>query len=238
MVNSGKMFFRWFLLACIILGFVCAYYFRLYDYLSLASLKTYRQTLISWALVHGFLAVMAYMLIYIAVVAFSIPGALFVTLAGGFLFGPVAACYVVVSATIGSVIVFLAVRTTLGEWLANKASGWVSKMKKGFEENAFNYLLVLRLMPFFPFWVVNIVSALLDVRLRDFAAATFIGIIPGVLIYVMVGNSLNVLFQTNQAPDLHIVFTPAIFLPLLGLAMLAMLPVIYKRWKAGKRNLL
>lgn len=234
MLNHGNRFSRWALLILIVIGLSGAYYFRLYEYLNFSSLKTYRHILLSWSVEHYVYTVLAYLLIYIAVVALSIPGALFLTIAGGFLFGPVAACYVVLSATIGSVIVFLAVRTALGDWLANKASGWINKMKKGFEKNAFNYLLALRLMPIFPFWVINIVSALLAVRLRDFVAATFIGIIPATLIYVMIGNSLHILFETNQTPDLHLIFTPAIFLPLLGLAMLAVLPVIYKR---RKRNL-
>lgn len=230
MQNYFRLFSRWLLLILLLIGFCLFFYFHLYEYLSFATLKSYHDSLSSWANQHYLLAVLVYMSIYTLIAAMSLPGAIFITLAGGFLFGPIATIYVVISATLGASILFLAVRSALGEWLASKASGWVAKMEKGFHENAFNYLLVLRLIPIFPFWVVNIVAALFALELRTFVLATFIGIIPGSFIYVLVGNSLNVVFHSNQTPNLHIIFTPPILLPLLGLAILALLPVIYKRY--------
>ncbi|OGT50918.1 MAG: hypothetical protein A3E84_03690 [Gammaproteobacteria bacterium RIFCSPHIGHO2_12_FULL_42_13] len=222
---------RFVLLIIIVVGFSLAYYFELFQYLSFATLKQYRGTLTGFAEEHQLLTIASFMLIYIAAVALSVPGAVFLTLAGGFLFGPIATVYVVISATIGATILFLAVRSAIGDYLANKAKGWVAKMEEGFRKNAFNYLLVLRLVPLFPFWAINVVAALLAIPLRVFFIATLIGIIPGSFVYVMVGNSLNAVFQSDQTPDLRIIFTPAILLPLLALAVLALLPVIYKALK-------
>lgn len=227
------MITRWIMLILLVIGIICFFYFHLYSYLTFTSLKKYHSILQQWTEQHYFLTILSYMLIYVLAVAISVPGAVYITLAGGLLFGPIATLYVVISATIGATILFLAVRTALGEWLAKSAKGWIKKMEKGFQENAFNYMLLLRLIPIFPFWVINIVAALLDVRLSTFIIATLIGIIPGSFVYVMVGNSLNEVFQKNQTPNLNIIFTPSILLPLLGLAILAVLPVIYKKWKGA-----
>lgn len=236
MRKSIKMALNWLFLAGLVIGLICVIYFRWYEYLSYDSLKRYHALLLAWTMNHYVLAVFSFMLLYITVVALSVPGALFVTMAGGFLFGPIATLFVVVSATIGSTVIFLAVRSTLGAWLANQSKGWIKKMERGFQTNAFSYLLVLRLVPIFPFWVINIVAALLNVPLRTFIIATFIGIIPGAFVYVMIGNSLNYLFAINQTPDFNLIFKPQIFLPLLALAVLALLPLVYKRWKKRSRS--
>lgn len=207
------------------------FYFHLHQFLTFKALKQYHTVIQQWTQSHYFFAVLSYMLIYILVIAISIPGATFLTVLGGFLFGIVATLYVVISATLGAVLLFLAIHTAIGDWLIQKATGWIYKMEKGFRENAFNYLLVLRLIPLFPFWLINIVPALLNVPLRTFTIATFIGIIPGSFIYVMVGRGLGKLLAFGQTPNLNILFTPAILIPLVGLAALAVLPVIYKRYK-------
>lgn len=209
------------------------FYLRLDTYLSFTTLQTHRMQLLQWTADHYLLVVCCYMAIYILAVALSIPGAVFLTLAGGFLFGPLfGTIYVVISATIGASIIFLIVEYSLGDWLAEKAKGWIIKMQHGFQRDAFQYLLVLRLIPLFPFWVVNIVPALLDVNKRTFIMATFIGIIPGSLVYVLVGNGLSHLFELGKTPKLDIIFAPQILLPLIGLALLSLLPVVYKRFKS------
>lgn len=211
------------------------FYFRLYEYLNFTTLEKHHLQLQQWTTQHYFLAVIGFMLIYIIAVAVSIPGVLFLTILGGFLFGPVwGVVYVVISATIGAVLIFMAVETALGKWLESKASGWVAKMEKGFQENAFNYLLILRLVPLFPFFIVNIVPALLNVRLRIFVLATFFGIIPGSFVYALVGNGLGHVFSLGQTPDLGIIFSPAILMPILGLALLSLIPLIYKKIKSAK----
>ncbi|WP_198009884.1 TVP38/TMEM64 family protein [Legionella tunisiensis] len=169
---------------------------------------------------------------YILTVAISVPGALFLTLTGGFLFGIFwGALYVIISATIGATLLFLAVHSALGEWLSQKTTQWITKMREGFHKNAFSYLIILRLIPIFPFWAVNIVSGLLKVKPKTFIMATFIGIIPGTFIYAMIGNNLGVLFDRNEKPDLHTIFSPEILLPLIGLALLLLLPIIYHQLK-------
>lgn len=226
---------RWIPLFIVLIILVCIIYFRWYEYLSFKTLQYHHQQLERWASQHYFLTVLIYMLIYIVTIAMSVPGGAILTLTGGFLFGIIpAAIYAVISATIGACIIFMVVKTALGRWLGSKAKGWVSRMEKGFRENAFNYTLFLRLMPLFPFWVVNIVPALLNVRLRVFVVATFLGIIPGTFVYVLVGNGLGSILKSGQEPNLGIIFQPAIFIPLLALALLALLPILYKKLKRSK----
>jgi len=226
-----KLLRRWSLLALIILGLACVIYFRLYEYLNYQNLTNYHHLLLSWTKAHYLSTVLSYIFIYILIITLSIPGNFFMTLTGGLIFGPIAIIYVVLSATIGSTLIFMAIRTAVGEWLAKKVRGSIKKFEKGFQQDAFNYLLMLRLLPFFPFWMVNICAALLNVRLRTFITATFIGIIPGALVYVLLGNSFNTLLNSKQTPNFNILFSPAIFIPLCGLAILAVFPVIYKRYR-------
>lgn len=208
-----------------------------YRYLSFPSLQQHRKLIAQCVDQHYGLCVLGFMLIYIIATAASIPGAVFLTLAGGFIFGPwLGTVYVIISATLGACCVFLAVRTALGEWLAQKVSGWVAKLEKGFQQNAFSYLLSLRLVPLFPFWVINIVAALLNVELKQFFLATLIGIIPGSFVYNLVGNGLGELFAKGQTPNLMIIFKPSIFIPLLLLAALSLLPTMYKKFKKKPNN--
>jgi uncharacterized membrane protein YdjX (TVP38/TMEM64 family) len=217
-------------LTLLIIGLALFFYFKLYRYLSFTQLKAHRDWLLQWTKTHYALAVLAYFVIYIVAVAISIPGAIFLTLTGGFLFGILfGTLYTVIAATLGATLLFISVKTAFGTWFANKANTWVSRMQQGFQKNAFYYLLFLRLIPLFPFWAVNIVPALLNMRLRSFILATFIGIIPGSLVYVALGNGLQDLFATNQTPNLSIIFKPTILLPILALAVLSLVPILYKK---------
>jgi uncharacterized membrane protein YdjX (TVP38/TMEM64 family) len=110
------------------------------------------------------------------------------------------------------------------------------RMEEGFRADALSYLLVLRLIPIFPFWLVNIVPAFLGVPLRTYVLGTLIGIIPGSFVYASVGNGLGAVFDAGQTPDLGIVFEPAILLPIVGLAVLALLPVAYRKSKARRKE--
>ncbi|MBA2655431.1 MAG: FAD-dependent oxidoreductase [Tatlockia sp.] len=203
--------------------------FRLDNYLTFRSLHAHQATLIEWTKTHYFTSILIFISCYTLAVAVSVPGAVFLTLAGGYLFGVVwGTILVVFSATLGAILLFFAVRTSLGNWLAKSASTWLDRMRQGFQQNAFSYLLTLRLIPLFPFWVVNIVPALLGVRLKTFGLATFFGIIPGSIVYVFVGNSLNRVFASNQTPNLSLIFSFEILMPLLALAALSLLPVAYK----------
>jgi uncharacterized membrane protein YdjX (TVP38/TMEM64 family) len=205
------------------------------DYLSFEALRANRMELLALVERHGPLAAVAYVLVYAAVIALSLPGGAVMTLAGGFLFGTaLATCLVVVGATLGACIVFLVAKTALGEPLRAKAGPWLRRMEDGFAANALSYMLVLRLIPLFPFWLVNLVPAFMGVPLTTYALATFVGIIPGSLVYASVGAGLGAVFDRGGTPDLGIILEPRIFLPLIGLALLALLPVAHKRWKAGK----
>jgi uncharacterized membrane protein YdjX (TVP38/TMEM64 family) len=220
-------------LAILLLAIVAAFALGLDDYLSLDQLERHRAQLLDWVDRHPGSAPLAFMLIYAAAVALSIPGGAILTMTGGFLFGVVAGtCYVVIAATVGATIVFLIARTALGDSLRRKAGPGVRRMEAGFRENALNYLLFLRLIPLFPFWLVNLVPALLGVPLTTYVAATLLGIIPGGLVYASVGNGLGALFDAGGRPDLGIIFEPEIILPILGLAVLAILPVAYKKIRA------
>lgn len=227
---------KWLPIFILVLALCLFFILGLQQYLSFEVVKQHRHTLLNWTEAHYFSAVLLYMLIYIIAVAVSIPGATFFTLIGGFLFGVGwGTLYVVLSATLGSLMVFSAVRLWLGAWIAERASQWVKKMRTGFQHGACQYMLVLRLIPLFPFWAVNIVAALLGVSTFTFTITTFFGIIPGSLVYVLIGNGLGYFFDRNQMPDLHIIYEPAIFIPLVALALLSLIPTAYQ-WLKGKKH--
>ncbi|MCH9643842.1 MAG: VTT domain-containing protein [Gammaproteobacteria bacterium] len=176
--------------------------------------------------------VLLFMLTYIVSVALSIPGAVFLTLTAGFLFGAVlGTVYVVISATIGATGIFLIVQFSIGKFLAERSGKWVTKMREGFQVNALQYLLFLRLVPLFPFPVVNVVPGILNVRTSTYIIGTFFGIIPGSFVYCWLGHGLGYAFSTGTAPNLSVIFEPQILWPILGLAALSLIPIAYKRLK-------
>jgi len=225
---------RWFWLVLFLVAIFCFFYFRVYHYLNYATLKKYHIQLHYWAKHHTGLTTLSYIGIYILATILAFPFTIGLSLVGGYLFGPIATIYVVLSMTIGSTIFYLVIRSSMGRWLVKKGDRWLAKMENGFKMNAFNYLLVLRLIPIFPYWVINIIAGLLAIPPRTFILATLVGLIPGSLIYVMLGHSLNSLFKTNQAPNFNIIFTPPFLIPLLGLALLSLIPIFYKKWR--KKN--
>jgi uncharacterized membrane protein YdjX (TVP38/TMEM64 family) len=192
------------------------------------ALRENREWLRAWVYGNTILAAVALIALYAVVVAFSLPAGAVLTITAGFLFGTgVAATCVVVGATLGATAVFLAARTAFADILRAKAGAGMRRMEAGFRENAWNYLLVLRLVPIFPFWLVNLVPAFLGVSLRTYVTATFIGIIPGTLVYASLGNGLGAIFEAGETPDLGIIFDPEVLLPILALAILAVLPIVY-----------
>ena len=172
---------------------------------------------------------------YILTVALSLPIASLLTLAGGALFGWTAAAVVICAATIGATIVFIAAQTALNEFFVKRTTGFMAKLEAGFQKNAFSYLLALRLIPAAPFWVVNIVPALLGMRLSYYVLATFIGITPGTLIYVWVAKSFDILLSRGQSPDLSVLSKPSIFVPLLVLGLLSLTPALWKRLRVRQQ---
>src|SRR3984893_6420598 len=179
----------------------------------------------------GVLAAFVYIMVYATLVALSVPGAAILTIAGGFLFGTwVGGLCAVIGATLGATAIFLAARGGLGG-LAQRAGRFAGKLEAGFRADAVNYLLVLRLVPIFPFWLVNLVPALVGVRLPTYVLATFLGIVPGTFVYASLGNGLGSLVEE---PDLAIIFRPSLLVPIVGLALLALVPVGYKHWRSKK----
>jgi len=216
-------------------GFAAFFALGLDRYLSFRGLADNRDWLMQQVQDNAALSAAAFIGAYMLVAAFSIPGGAVLTILGGFLFGTwLGTVYAVAGATLGSIAVFLAARTALADTLRRRAGGAVQKMRTGFQDNALSYLLVLRLIPVFPFWLVNLVPALVGVPLGTYVIGTFLGIVPGTLVYASLGNGLDALIAAGQTPNLGIIFEPTIFAPLLGLALLSLLPVAYKKWR-GRR---
>jgi len=202
------------------------------DRLGFDTLRDNHAALTGFRDAHYALTAAAFIAVYVAIVAFSLPGATVATLTGGFLFGVFpGALFNVVAATLGAMAIFLAVRWGLGERLAARidaSDGRARRLKAALESNAFSALLTVRLIPAVPFFVANLLPALVGMRLAPFAAATFIGIIPGGVIYTWVGAGLGEVFARGETPDLGIIFEPHILGPLLGLAALSALPFAVK----------
>lgn len=198
-----------------------------YHYLTFSALARNRDWLCGLVERWGILASLVYIVVYAALVALSVPGAAILTIAGGFLFGMwVGGLSAVIGATLGATAIFLAARAGLGG-LGQRAGRFIGKLEAGFRADAFSYLLVLRLVPIFPFWLVNLVPALVGVRLPTYMLATFLGILPGTFVFAGLGNGLGSLVEE---PDLGIIFKPSLLVPIVGLALLALIPVGYKRW--------
>jgi uncharacterized membrane protein YdjX (TVP38/TMEM64 family) len=218
----------------LVAGAVAFFGFGLHRYVSFATLAAHRAALVAWVDAHELTAPLAYIAIYVVMVAFSLPGSALMTITGGFLFGIVAgAIYAVIGATIGATIIFIAARTAFADLLRAKAGGAIARMEEGFRRDALSYLLVLRLVPLFPFFLVNLVPAFLGVSLGTYVIATFFGIMPGALVYASVGNGLGAVFDRGGEPNLGIIFTVPILLPILGIAALSLVPVIYRRWRGA-----
>lgn len=202
------------------------------QYLSFDALRDNREALLAWRDANYALAVLTYMALYALATALSFPGGLALTLAGGFLFGPwFGGAFAVTGATVGAVGIFLAAKTGLGDALRQRAGGWVKKAEAGFQENQVSYLLMMRLVPAIPFFAANIVPAFLGASTIAFAWTTFVGIIPGALVYASVGSGLGAVFEAGGTPDFGLIFKPQILLPLLGLAALSAVPVVLKRFR-------
>jgi uncharacterized membrane protein YdjX (TVP38/TMEM64 family) len=223
--------------AVLLTGLVLFWAFGLSRYFSFDTLSRHHAELTAWVAAHGVLAALAFVLAYALVVAFSLPIALLITPLGGFLFGAwLGAALAVIGATLGAVAVFLAARTALRDVFRARAGKTLAKLEHGFKRDAFNYLLFLRLVPVFPFWLVNIVPALLGMRLGAYTLATLIGIIPGAVVYAGIGAGFGTLFGRGEMPNLGVIFEWRILLPLLGLAALSLVPIVYTRLKGPQRG--
>jgi uncharacterized membrane protein YdjX (TVP38/TMEM64 family) len=216
-------------MAILAVGLIAFFALGYQRYLSLEVLRTNRALLLGYVHAHPLLAAGLYVTVYIGIIAFSIPGGTIMTITGGFLFGTLeAAALATCSATLGGTILFLATKTALADYFRTRMGPRVARFEDGFNRNAFSYLFVSRLIPMFPFPIVNIASGLLGVNARTFITATFIGIIPATVVFAGLGSGLGKLFDRGIKPDMHLLLRPQILLPLAGLAILALIPPIWR----------
>jgi len=213
-------------------GAVLFFALGLHKLLTFEALREHRDLLIGWVKNHNVSAIAAYIAGYAVAVVFLPPSGTVITLAGGFIFGAVVATVsVMIGATIGATALFLVVRYSARDLARKLDESVLQKMASGFRRDEMSYMLFLRLIPLFPFWLVNIAPAFLGVRLRTFVIGTFIGIIPGVIVYAVVGAGLGDVFDANEEFSLAGVMTPEIIAGLVGLAALSLAPVAYRKYK-------
>lgn len=221
--------------ALIALGFALVMGLHLDRYLTFEALAANRSWLLSQVQQTPALVALAFAAVYVAATTLSLPGSSILTMSAGFLFGLyLGTAIAVVSATVGATLLFLIARTSFGELLRGRALGALQTLKDGFRNGAFNYLVFLRLVPLFPFWLINLTAAFLAVPPRTFVAGTFLGIIPGAAVFASVGNGLGRILDQGRKPDLDILFTPNILIPILALAALSLVPIGYRRLRRGR----
>lgn len=215
-------------------------FFTLRDHITFAALAENREALLSFRDANFGLMVVAFVAIYAAIVTFSLPGAAIASITGGFLFATFpGTLFNMIAATIGATLIFLAARWGLGKELSarmDQSQGSIKKMKSAIDDNQWEALFIIRLVPVVPFFVANLVPALVGVPLHRFVVSTFLGIIPGALVYTSVGAGLGEVFARGETPNLGIIFEPHILLPILGLCVLAALPIVIKAVR-GKKGL-
>ena len=200
---------------------------------TLDALRDYQDSLAGFVQANGVMAALAYVAVYIAAVALSFPGASILTAAGGLMFGVAAGtAFALLSATIGATLLFLIARTSLGELLAERAGPRVQRLRKGFQEEGFSYLLFLRLVPLFPFWLVNLAAALFGMRLVPYVAATAIGIVPGTFVLAYFGDGLGTAIGGDE---------PAYWVEMLAgrialLGIVVLIPVLFRSWRRRRAS--
>jgi uncharacterized membrane protein YdjX (TVP38/TMEM64 family) len=186
----------------------------------------------AWITRHPIAAPGLYAAIYAAATALSLPEAAVLTVGGGLLFGTwLGGATAIVGSTTGAVILFAAARSAFASMMEKRAGPRISRLRAELHRNGFLYLLAIRLVPLFPFWLVNLAAALAGMRLLPYVGATLLGIIPATLIYAAIGSGIGDVLAAGHRPNLGAVFSPAILGPLLGLAALALLPILWRHWK-------
>jgi uncharacterized membrane protein YdjX (TVP38/TMEM64 family) len=197
--------------------------------ISLDTLRVYHSSLTEWVAANTVVAVIGYVAIYIAATALSFPGGALLSLTGGFLFGPVFGTLLIsVGATTGAVIVFLFARTVFGDQALAKIGEQQPQLVAGIRRNAWSYLLVMRLIPLFPFFLVNLVAAFVGVSLPTYLLTTIFGILPGSIVYALSGAGLGDVLDRGSNLSVGSVFTPTIIAALVGLSVLSLLALVVR----------
>ncbi len=245
--KQGNPIKKWGALGFIAVLLGVGYWAGIFEHFGLSSFIKHRQELGGYVEDNFIIAGIAFILLYAGLVAISFPGASFLTIASGFFFGGIiGGSFAVIGATIGAVIIFIIARTSFGDFLKEKAGPFVNKMVEGFKKDSFQYLLTLRLVPVFPFWVLNIVPALLDMKVKPYVLATFIGIIPGTFTYAYIGTGMDSIIADvaekqpgcadagNCKLDLGSLVTPEILIAITMLGIISILPVVIKKLRGEK----
>lgn len=213
-------------------------YFTLGDVLSFDTLRDHREALMAFRDANFAGLAAAFIAVYVVIVAFSLPGAAVASVTGGFLFGlALGTLFNVFAATLGAITIFLAARWGLGRTLAQKietSEGTLKKIKAGLHDNEVSVLFLMRLVPIVPFFVANLLPALVGVRFVNFAYTTVLGIIPGALVFTWIGVGLGEVFDRGESPDLSLLWEPQVIGPILGLCVLAALPIVVKQFRGKK----
>ena len=223
--SSGRVV----LLLLIAVGIGAFFYYDLGRFLSLDALKANRDHLLSFTEANSGFAAVLFVATYVVVTGLSLPGAVILTLAGGFLFGSLFGTLLVnIGATTGATLAFLAARYLLRDWVEQKFGSKLGSIQEGFANNAFSYLMTLRLIPLFPFFLVNMVSGLTRVSVGTYVAATALGIVPGSFVYAYAGRQLGTINSLKE------IASPNVLLAFTLLGILAMVPVLYKKFAAKR----
>ena len=216
---------------------VIIYLLGIDDYLSFEALQKHRRAIVAWVDAHFLLAPLAFTALYIASTALSVPGGIYLTLAGGFLFGqPWATIYVVVGATIGATIIYLVARTALGDPLRERAGPRLKKMEEGFQKDQISYLFFLRLVPVFPFWLVNVAPAFFGVNTWTYIWTTFLGIIPGAFVFVQAGTGLGAILDAEEGFSVEGILNIHVKIALIALAIIALIPIVVRKIRERKNH--
>jgi uncharacterized membrane protein YdjX (TVP38/TMEM64 family) len=224
-----RAWWRWLPLCVIVLGVVLVFAFDLDEFATFRHLREHHQRLTEFVATHYVQAILVYLMFYVLFAALSLPGAAWLTIAAGLLFGAIiGTILVVIAATIGASLLFLATKTSLGEYLHAHAGPWLPKVERGFADNQWSYLLMMRLFPVIPFFIANLIPAFLRVPLPVFIATTFIGIIPATAIFATIGAGLGSVLETSADLSLHSLMTPQVKAALIGLVLLAAMPIAVK----------
>jgi uncharacterized membrane protein YdjX (TVP38/TMEM64 family) len=224
---------RWAPLALIAVGVGLVIAMGWHRYLSLEALRDNRTALLAFVSANPWAAGGIYFLVYVAAALLAVPGVLWLTIAGGFLFGTwLGGGLALFGALIGATLLFFAARGALAPLIERQAKGWLPRLKAGFQDNAFSYLLSLRFIPLAPFVVVNLAAAAFDMKARDFVLASLLGMAPGAVIYASIGSGLGAVLDAGGKPDISLFANPAVYGPILALAALSLSPVVYKAIKA------
>ena len=207
-------------------------------YFSFEELRQQRVRLETFVHAHRLTAIAAYVALYILVVALSLPGALIMTMTGGFLFGvPQGSLAAIVGSSTGAVIMFLMARSSLGDFLHHRPriGAFIRRLEEHAQHDAFAYLLTLRLIPAMPFWLVNIAAGCVKIPLSTYWSATVIGIAPSTVIYAGVGAGLGKVFDHGGKAGVYLLMQPQVLWPLIGLVVLAIAPLVWSARRARRR---